>query len=123
MNNDNMKHPRDSSALSLSPPRQRYTNRGSATRYTVGDEPSCELAEDTKKVAEAASTNGNTREVRHRRASMPAMPAVVLPVKAPEEEPVAEPPRRRFVRRCSATMYNLHNYAQQVQDQQGELNR
>mmetsp|Transcript_29220 Transcript_29220/g.48276 ORF Transcript_29220/g.48276 Transcript_29220/m.48276 type:complete len:106 (-) Transcript_29220:186-503(-) len=105
-----MKHARDSSTLSLSPPRQR----GSATRYNVGDESSCELAGDANK-RQAVEVSAPQQ---HRRASMPAVTA-----KAPEPACAAEPPRRRYQRRCSATMYNLHNYAQQVQEQQGEINR
>jgi hypothetical protein len=119
MDSNNMKHPRDSTGLSLSPPRQRYNNRLSATRCTVGDAPACELANDAEKTAEDHVSVPAARESQHRRASMP----VVQAAKGPTPACPSDPPRRRFARRCSATAYNLHSYTQQVQEQQGSLTR
>ena len=90
--------------IPISPCRERHGPDGSVTRYDVGDV----TASLPKTENEAESTAENDE---------PSTSSDSSPVA--NEEP-AEPPRRRYARRSSATMYNLHNYAEQVQSQQAD---
>jgi len=117
-----MKHPR--SLSSLSPSRERYGVRG-VTRYNMGD------------VTDSLATKTTALDVSEKQSDLPStissQPSAIssqpsttstesCTVGAPlKTDCPAEPPRRRYARRCSATMYSLHNSARQVQIQHGDL--
>lgn len=114
-----MKHPR--SGTSLSPVRQRFGSRGSVTKkFNASEESTPEQI-----MSQMEDTSGKSGEsIRQARP---------IPVSVVEKVPDipnpngfdcgAPPPRRRMGRRCSATSYNIGNYAAQVQATQGDLNR
>jgi hypothetical protein len=93
------------SPLPISPCRERHGPGGSVTRYDVGDVTvsRAKTEHDTESTTETDEPSTTSSEI--------------APVA--NEEP-SEPPRRRYARRSSATMYNLHNYAEQVQSQQAD---
>jgi hypothetical protein len=93
------------SPLPISPCRERHGPGGSVSRYDVGDV----TASLAKTEREAETTAGTDEQSTTSSENAPVA----------NEEP-AEPPRRRYARRSSATMYNLHNYAEQVQSQQAD---
>jgi hypothetical protein len=109
-----MKHPR--SLSSLSPSRERYGVRG-VTRYNMGD------------VTDSLATKTTALDVSEKQSDLPStissQPSTTSTESCTVSAPLkidcpAEPSRRRYARRCSATMYSLHNSARQVQIQHGD---
>ena len=106
-----------SSPDSISPSRERSAPLASVNRYDVDD------VTDSQVSAEHETENGDptvTPPISTTPTTVTTTPTTSETVDVANEEP-PEPPRRRYARRSSATMYNLHNYAEQSQSQQGDV--
>ena len=109
------------SPVSISPPRERSGLRASVTQNEVGDMTDSEARAEPEETEKVGATDGSF--VAPAAIASPTTETTTCTTSEPApvtNDELQEPPRRRYARRSSATMYNLHNYDEQALTQQGD---
>ncbi|KAI2498050.1 hypothetical protein MHU86_16423 [Fragilaria crotonensis] len=103
------------SPVSISPSRDCSGLQASVTQYDASDVTDS-LARVEQETEEVGETEGSLDAPTSMTTSLNETPTCATSETAPvtNDEP-QEPPRRRYARRSSATMYNLHNYGEPTQ--------